>query len=63
MAKTSLSKGDVLRADIIKDNYILSGYIVKVYDFSEDKLLQYTFRAYCHSTRIFLNQSKQMTFD
>lgn len=39
MKKTSLSKGDVLRADIIKDKYILSDYIVKVYDFSDDKLL------------------------
>lgn len=44
MKKTSLSKGDVLRADIIKDNYILSDYIVKVYDFSDDKLLDGYYR-------------------
>jgi len=44
MKKTSLSKGDVLRADIIKDKYILSDYIVKVYDFSDDKLLDGYYR-------------------
>lgn len=36
---TGIKPGDIIRADIVKEKYLLSSCIEKVYDFSENKLL------------------------